>query len=164
MKKLFFTLLAVVAGHIAFAQNIPPVEGFRLETPQDYRNADSAVVQVARYFLSIPLNQDSNTRLKAGVFLTQWLVGTPDFDFDPDKGALRYIKKDVDLMTVYYCCLSSFVIRYPSVKDPNTIMLNAAKQLVAYMNKPANHVTLTRQLKNMVDADEKGELKSFLKL
>jgi hypothetical protein len=164
MRKLFFTLLAVVLVQFAFSQNIPPVEGFRLEAPQDYRNADSAVVQVAKYFLSIPIDQDSNTRLKAGVFLTQWLAGTPDFDFDPDKGALRYIKKDVDLLTVYYCCLSSFVIHYPSVKDPNTAMLNAAKQLLAYVNNPGNHVTLTRQLKNMVAADEKGELKSFLKL
>jgi hypothetical protein len=164
MKKLFFTLLAAVLVQFAFSQNIPPVEGFRLEAPQDYRNADSAVVQISKYFLSIPIDQDSNTRLKAGVFLTQWLVGTPDFDFDPDKGALRYIKKDVDLLTIYYCCLSSFVIHYPSVKDPNTAMLNAAKQLLAYVNKPGNHVVLTRQLKNMIAADEKGELKSFLKL
>lgn len=164
MKKLFFTLLAAVLVQFAFSQNIPPVEGFRLEAPQDYRNADSAVVQVAKYFLSIPIDQDSNTRLKAGVFLTQWLSGTPDFDFDPDKGALRYIKKDVDLLTVYYCCLSSFVIHYPSVKDPNTAMLNAAKPFLAYVNNPGNHVTLTRQLKNMIAADEKGELKSFLKL
>jgi len=164
MKKIFFTLLALIAGHIAFAQNIPPVKGFRLETPQDYRNADSAVVQVDKYFLSIPIDQDSNTRLYAGVFLVRWIEGSPDFYGNLNEHVLRGIKNDVDLLTVYYCCISSFVIHYPSVQDANTITLNAAKQLVAYINKPANHVKLTRQLKNLVDADEKGELKSFLKL
>jgi len=164
MKKLFFTLLAVIAGQIAFSQNIPPVEGVRMETAQDYRNADSAVVQVSRYFLSIPIDQDNNTRLKAGVFLTRWMYGSPDCNFDPGQKMLKYINSDVDLLTVYYCCFSLFTIHYPSVKDPKTVELNAAKQFVAYLNKPSNHVTLTRQLKKMVDADEKGELKSFLKL
>jgi hypothetical protein len=164
MKKLFFVLLAIVSSHAAFAQNIPPVEGVRLETPQDYRNADSAVVQVSKYFLSIPIDQDNNRRLYAGIFLVKWMSGSPECNFDPDQNVLKYIKKDVDLLTVYYCCFSSFSIHYPSVKDSNTVTLNATKQLVAYISKPANHVRLTRQLKNMVDADEKGELKSFLKL
>jgi hypothetical protein len=164
MKKLFFTLLAAIIGHIAFSQNIPPVEGFRLEAPQDYRNADSAVVQVSKYFLSIPVDRENNTRLTAGVFLVRWLTGNPDFDFDPDDRVFGYIKKDVDLVTVYYTCLAMFVIHHPSVKDGHTITLNAAKQLMAYIGNPANHVVLTRQLKKMLDANEKGELKSFLKL
>jgi hypothetical protein len=164
MKKLFFTLLAAFLVHFAFAQNIPPVDGVRLETPQDYRNADSAVVQVCKYFLSIPIDQDNNTRLKAGIFLTRWMYGSPDCNFDPDQKMLKYINSDVDLLTVYYCCFSSFTIHYPSVKDPKTVELNAGKQFLTYINKPSNHVTLTRQLKKLADADEKGELKSFLKL
>ena len=157
-------LLAVAASHVVLAQNIPPVEGVRLETPQDYRNADSAVVQVSKYFLSIPIDQDNNRRLYAGVFLVRWMNGSPECNFDPDQTVLKYIKKDVDLLTVYYCCFSSFSIHYTSVKDPKTVTLNAVKQLVAYMNNPGNHVVLTRQLKNMIAADEKGDLKSFLKL
>lgn len=164
MKKLLFTLLAVSVAQFAFSQNIPPVEGVRLEAPQDYRNADSAVAQVSRYFLKIPIDQDNNTRLNAGVFLVRWAAGTPEFNFDLNSNAFRYVKKDVDLLTVYYSCLASFAIHHPFVKDANTITLNAVKQLVAYINNPANHVVLTRQLKNLADADAKDDLKSFLKL
>ncbi len=164
MKKLVFTLLAVVIFQFGFSQNIPPVEGVRLEAPQDYRNADSAVVQVSKYFLKIPIDQDNNTRLTAGVFLVRWIAGTPEFDFDLNSNVFKYIKKDVDLLTVYYSCVASFAIHHPAVNDANTITLNAAKLLVAYINNPANHVVLTRQLKNLVEADAKGDLKSFLKL
>ena len=164
MKKLIFTLLATLISYAAFAQRIPPVNGFKLETPQDYRNADSAVVQIDKYFLSIPIDQDNNSRLYTGVFLIKWMKGSPECDFDPDQYFLKYIRRDVDLLTVYYCCYSLFSIHYPAVKDTKTVTLNAVKQLVTYITNPANHVTLTRQLKNLVDADQKGELKSFLKL
>jgi len=164
MKKLFFTLLAAVMVQFAFSQNIPPVDGFKLETPQDYRNADSAVVQISKYFLSTPIDKDNNTRLYAGVFLIKWISGSPECNFDPDQTVLKYIGKDVDLLTVYYCCFSAFSIHHPYVKDPKTVELNAVMQLLTYINKPGNHVVLTRQLKNMIAADEKGELKSFLKL
>ncbi len=157
-------MLAVFAGQIAFCQNIPPVEGVRLETPQDYRNADSLVVQVSKYFLSIPIDQDNNTRLKAGVFLVRWMEGTPEFNLDLGQNVLKYIKKDVDLLTVYYCCVSAFAIHHTAVRDSNAITLNAVKQLVTYIDNPANHVALTRQLKNLADADEKVQLKRVLKL
>ena len=164
MKKALLTLPVIFMCMAAFAQNIPPVDGVRMETEQDYRNADSLVVQVSRYLLSIPVNQDNHTRLRTGLFLTRWMQGSPQFNVAPNDRVLKYIDSDVDLLSVYYAALCSFVLQYPSVKDSNTVTLNGAKELVAYMNKSSNHVILTRRLKKLCEADDKGELKSFLKL
>lgn len=164
MKKIFFTLLAALFGCMALAQNIPPVDGFKLEAPQDYRNADSAVMQVSRYFLSIPIDQDTNSRLHAGVFLVQWMEGTPEFNFTFSDNQLKYIEKDADLLTLYYASLCYFAIQHPAVRDGNTVTLNAVKLMLAYIKNSKNHVTLTRKLKKLEDADDKGELKSLLKL
>ena len=164
MKKALLTLPVIFICMAALSQNIPPVDGVRMETAQDYQNADSLVVQVSRYLLSIPLNQDNHTRLRAGVFLTRWMQGSPQFNVTPNENVMKYIGTDVDLLSVYYAALCSFVLQYPSVKESNTVTLNAAKELVAYMNKSSNHVILTRRFKKLCDADDKGELKSFLKL
>jgi len=164
MKNSLLTLLLIFTCVTAFSQNVPPVDGVRMETEQDYRNADSLVVQVSRYLLSIPVNQDNHTRLRIGVFLTRWMQGSPQFNFTLNENVLKYIGTDVDLLSVYYAALCSFVLQYPSVKDANTVTLNAAKELVAYMNKSSNHVILTRRLKKLCEADDKGELKSFLRL
>ena len=164
MKKALLTLLVIFLSIAAFSQNIPPVDGVRMETDQDYRNADSLVMQVSRYLLSIPLNNDNHTRLRAGVFLTRWMQGSPQFNVAPNDRVLKYIDSDVDLLSVYYAALCSFVLQYPSVTDSNTVTLNAAKELVAYMDKSSNHVILTRRLKKLCDADDKGELKNLLKL
>jgi len=164
MKKALLTLLVIFLSIAAFSQNIPPVDGVRMETDQDYRNADSLVMQVSRYLLSIPLNNDNHTRLRAGVFLTRWMQGSPQFNVAPNDRVLKYIDSDVDLLSVYYAALCSFVLQYPSVRDSNTVTLNAAKELVAYMDKSSNHVILTRRLKKLCDADDKGELKNLLKL
>ena len=164
MKNSLLTLLLIFTCVTAFSQNVPPVDGVRMETEQDYRNADSLVVQVSRYLLSIPVNQDNHTRLRIGVFLTRWMQGSPQFTITPNDNVMKYIGTDVDLLSVYYAALCSFVLQYPSVKDANTVTLNAAKELVAYMNKSSNHVILTRRLKKLCEADDKGELKSFLRL
>ena len=164
MKKALLTLPVIFMCMAAFAQNIPPVDGVRMETDQDYRNADSLVMQVSRYLLSIPLNNDNHTRLRTGLFLTRWMQGSPQFNVAPNDRVLKYIDSDVDLLSVYYAALCSFVLQYPSVTDSNTVTLNAAKELVAYMDKSSNHVILTRRLKKLCDADDKGELKNLLKL
>ena len=164
MKKALLTLPVIFMCMAAFAQNIPPVDGVRMETDQDYRNADSLVMQVSRYLLSIPLNNDNHTRLRTGLFLTRWMQGSPQFNVAPNDRVLKYIDSDVDLLSVYYAALCSFVLKYPSVTDSNTVTLNAAKELVAYMDKSSNHVILTRRLKKLCDADDKGELKNLLKL
>lgn len=148
----------------AFAQNIPPVDGVRLEVAQDYRNADSLVMQVSRYFLSIPVDQDTNTRLRAGIFLLRWMEGTPEFNFTLGDNQLKYIEKDVDLLTVYYACLCAFAIQHPAVRDANTVTLNGMKLLVAYVSNNKNHAVMTRQLKKLIEADQRGELKKQIKL
>ncbi len=165
MKKAFFTCIAILVSFSAFSQSMPPVLGVPLATDADYRTAENVVLRVSEYLLAIPVDEANESRLKAGLFLTRWMDGTPDFDLTLGQSAMnKYIEKDVDLMTVYFSCLTSFAIEYKSVKDPKTITLNAVKAFITYINNSNNHVVMTTKLKKLVDADQKGDLKRFLKL
>jgi hypothetical protein len=165
MKKgLLALLLSTIITAAAFSQNIPFVEGLRMDTPQDYHNADSTVLLVSHYLLSIPINTENYNRLKISLFLTRWMDGSPEFTVVPNTKVTRYIENDVDLMAVYYASLCSFVLEYPSVKDKAAITLNTAKTLADYIGNGNNHVILTRQLRKMVAANQEGKLKSFLNL
>jgi hypothetical protein len=165
MTKTFFTLLILFAAFSGFCQSMPPVEGVPLNTSTDFHAAENVVLQVSGNLLSTPIDQANEARLKANVFLVRWMYGTPDFDFTIGQNAMKkYIEKDVDLMAVYFACLASFAIKYPSVKDQATVTLNAVKTFVGYINNTTNHVIITSKLKKLQEADQKGELKSFLKL
>ena len=147
LKNIIFVLTALLFSVNAFSQNIPPVEGIKLETGDDYRNADQAVKEVSQYLLIVPVNKESNTRVKAGYFLLKWMEGTPEFNFTFNHSVLKYFEKDVDLLAIYYGAMASFALQYPSVKNPDTITLNAVKTLIAYVNNSHNHVIAARPLK-----------------
>jgi hypothetical protein len=164
MKKTLLTLLVLFLGFAAFAQNIPPTDGLRMETDEDYRNADSLVIQVSKYFLSIPLNSDNYNRLRGALFLKRWMAGSPEFNIVPNSNFAKYTEDDVDLLSIYYSSLCLFVLQNPGVKDANTVTLNAARIVAQYVGNPENHVILTRRLTKLVAAEQKDDLKSFLKL
>jgi hypothetical protein len=161
MKKTLLTLLVLFLGFAAFAQNIPPTDGLRMETDEDYRNADSLV---SKYFLSIPLNSDNYNRLRGALFLKRWMAGSPEFNIVPNSNFAKYTEDDVDLLSIYYSSLCLFVLQNPGVKDANTVTLNAARIVAQYVGNPENHVILTRRLTKLVAAEQKDDLKSFLKL
>jgi hypothetical protein len=164
MKNTLFAIILVLISFSAFSQGLPPVKGVPLSSPDDYSAAENVVLQTSAYLLANPIDMDDESRLTAGVFIIRWMNGTPDFDFAFGQNKLGYIKNDVDLLSVYYATLSSFAIQNKSVKDPKTVTLNAVKKFIAYIKDPKNHVKMNRQLKKLADADEKGELKSYLGL
>jgi len=164
MKKAICTFLVVFATVSAFSQSMPPVNDVPLLTAQDYRTAENVVVQVDGNLLSTPIDKANEARLYAGVFLVQWINGTPDFDFTIEQKPLKYLKKDADLISVYCAALSSFALKYRSVKDHKALTVNAVKIFLDYVNNPVNHVVITKNLKKLIDADKQGNLESFLKL
>jgi hypothetical protein len=163
MKKALCTLLAFSLPFAAFSQSLPAIDAVPLKTAENYRAAESTVLQTSAYLLANPIDKNDETRLKAGVFLYRWVAGTPDFYLSPDENVTRCFEKDVDLITLYYACTTSFAIQYPSVKNSKAITLNAVKTFLNYVNNSNNHVIITRRLKKLSDAAQNGQLENFLK-
>jgi hypothetical protein len=164
MKKALFTLLLVFSAFAVFSQSFPPVTGIPLTTGEDYHAAENVVLDVSNTLLTTPADQNYEWRLKASQFIFRWLAGTPDFNFTFGQNVLKYIDNDIEPESIYFAALASYALQNKSVKDSNTVILNAVEKLVAYINISSNHVTITRQLKKLADAAGKGQLKSFLKL
>jgi hypothetical protein len=164
MKKALLTLFVVSLSFAAFSQSMPPVDNVTLVTAKDYHDVQPLVIQVSGYLLSNPVDKDDEVRLTASIFLVRWIQGTPDFNFTFGHNVMKYFNKDSELVGVYYAAISSFSLKYPSVKDSKTITLNAVKTFVAYIDNTSNHVVLTPRLKKLSDAAQSGNLESFLKL
>jgi len=163
MKTAFLTLLIVSLGFSAFSQTFPPIDNVTMTTKEDYRAKDSLALQVANYVLSTPSNEKSVDRLSATSFLLKWMDGTPDYSFELGQNVLQYFQKDIDLMSVYMACMTAYALQ-SHAKDSKAITLNAVKLFVAYIDKGSNNVKMTGKLKKLSEANQKGELESFLKL
>lgn len=164
MKKLFLTLSAIIFTLSVFSQTLPQIEGVKLDTKEDYKAAEPLALQVANYLLSTPSDANSAPRLNSTQFLLKWMGGTPDHSFSLEQKVIKYFEKDLDLTGVYLASLTLTAIQDPSLKDTRVMSLNAAKKLIAYIDNADNHAAMTSKLKKLSEANQKGELETFLKL
>ncbi len=162
MKKTLFILLAIVTGFNAFSQSPPQIDSVKLVTKEDFRAAEPVVLQAGSYLLSTPSDQNNPVRLKVGQFIFKWMDGTPDFTFTMEQNVLKYIEADLDLMTVYFACLTTYSLQNKSVTDAKTVTLKAVEKLVAYIDNSSNHVNMNEGLKKLSKANKKGDLENFL--
>ena len=66
-------------------------------------------------------------------------------------------------MMVYIASMAKYAIQNKQ-RNSKLITINAIKSLLAYINDPANNVKKTNDLKELSQANESGQLESFLNL
>jgi len=162
MKRLLLICLLIFAGG-AFAQTLPAFRQVKLEKIKDYKAAEPVVVQTADYVLATPIDQNIEAKKAAAQFLMKWMDGTADYTFTLDENSTKSFLQNAGLVEVYLASMSKFAIENKP-KLSKTITINAIKNLLAYINNPANNVIQTDDLKALSEANDRNELESFLNL
>jgi hypothetical protein len=162
MKKIIPALFLLYC-QTTFSQNLPKFDEIKLDQPSDYQTAEPAASQSANYILSTPFEKDDLNRLKSLQFIIKWMSGTPDYSFTLDNITSKITKGNDDLPGIYMACIVKYCLENKSsAKDQKLVKLNSVKLLLAYCNNADNKITLTKQLKKLSEADQKGELEKEL--
>lgn len=162
MKTVIIALLAFYCNY-SFSQTTPDYDNIKLVDKGDYQVAEPNVMQAANYILSTPFEKNDMTRLKSLVFIIKWMTGTPDFSFSLDDMATKMAKGNDDVIGVYMVCMTKYCLENrASSKDAKVVKLNSIKMLLSYCENPNNKLKLTKQLKKLSEANQKGELEKEL--
>ncbi|HSC52687.1 MAG TPA: hypothetical protein VLC98_03670 [Phnomibacter sp.] len=166
MKKLLIGLLCGLFSIISFAQTLPDFDAIKLETKEDYDSiANDAALQGSNYLLSTPLEANNINRLKSLQYVIRWMSGSPEYNFTLDEQAVKFAKKNDDLLGLYMAAMTKFVLENKAdAKDQNKIKLNAVKIIIAYAKNENNKVKINSELRKVIEADEKGQLSEYLKI
>ena len=166
MKRLILVFVLGFFCKLSFAQTLPDYSTIKLETKEDYNStANEAALQAATYILSSPIDNKNNDRLKSIVYVIKWMQGTPDYNFTLDEQATKFAKKNDDHQGLYMAAMVKYVLENKAdSKEQNKIKLNSVKLVVTYSKDSKNNVKLNKELKNLIDADDKGQLAEYLKL
>jgi hypothetical protein len=163
MKKLLLICLLITVTSNLFAQNLPAFDEIKLDKKEDYKNADTAVMQAANFILSTPIDQNAELRQKAAHFVIKWMQGTPYHTFSLEQNAIQYLSDNVDLMFVYMAAMAKDALQHQS-DDLKALTINGVKTLLVYVNNPANNVKKDKNLKKLTEENDKGNLDNFLNL
>lgn len=161
------TLLVLIFGMIAFtgfSQSLPDFDAIPLEKKEDFNStANDAALQAAKFLFSTPVEKDNLDRLRCTQYVIKWMSGSPDYHFVLDEKAVRFAKKNTDLLALYMAAMTKFVLENKSdAEDQDKIKLHAVKMIVDYAKDEKNNVKLNAELKKAIKADENGELAKYV--
>ena len=162
MKKII-TIIFVFCSAYLCAQTLPNFDLIKLEKTADYKESDPFALQTANYLLSIPFKKDNADRLNCLRFISKWMNGTTDYSFVFRDMADKIGKDNNDLLGLYMAALAKYTLENKAAaKDAKAAKLNAMILLLNYCDNKDNNMRMSKQLKKLSAAKEKGELEQSL--
>jgi len=159
MKKITL-LITSFCMYAAFSQTSPKFDVIKLKNEGDYKAADSFALEAANILLSTKIEKGITNRNEASVFLIKWMAGTPDYSFSPDA---ELVRGDENLVEIYMACLTKYCLENKSLaKNKKIVRLNSTRLFLNYCSNPNNNVSMNDHLKQLAEANKKGELEKIL--
>jgi hypothetical protein len=160
--KLITLILALLLSKLTFAQSLPNFDIIKLEKASDYKPAEPFALQTANYILSHPFDRNNKDLMNSLQFISKWMNGTPDYSFAAFDMEEK-IGSDRDLLGLYMIAKAKYILENKAnAKDAKLVKVNAVTLLLDYCSKKDNLVRMTKQMKKLAEAREKGALEQAL--
>ena len=160
MKYCCLLIFSLLISFLAHTQS--PYGDIKLESPEDYKTAETSVLKATNYLFSTKYDKDDLERLYAIEFIMKWMSGTPDYNFELSEKFTRPFLDETDLLGFYMGAIAKFVLENKAkATEPNKVNVSAAKMIIDYSSKAANNLKQTGELKKMAAASKKGELEKY---
>jgi hypothetical protein len=156
--KNFFAALLIFCSVYTTAQTVPDFDQIKLEKAPDYKAAEPFVLQTANYLLSTPVTKENKDRFNSLKFISNWMRGTPDHSYVFSDIPAR-LGSDNDILGLFMAAMAKYSLDNKAIsKDTKLVKLNALKIVLDYCGVKENKVRMTKQLKKLAEAREKGQL------
>ena len=162
MKKLIIVFFTFWISYIN-AQTLTNFDLIKLEKATDYKAAEPFILQTATYLLSTPFKKDNTDRLNSLRFISKWMYGTTDYSFVFTDVMGKIGKDNNDLLGLYMAAMAKYTLENKvASKDAKLVKLNALTLLLNYCENKDNNIKMSKQLKKLSEAKEKGQLEQQL--
>ena len=157
--KAVLVVFITICGLCAKAQTVPNFDLIKLEKATDYKIAEPFVLQTATYLLSTPYIKASKDRNNSLQFISKWMYGTTDYAFVFNDVVDKIGKDNNELLGMYMAAMAKYALQNKAVaKDQKQLKINAMILLLNYCENKDNNMRMSKQLKKMAEAKEKGQL------
>lgn len=159
MFKGFITI-ALLCFAVAGYSQIKPLDINKGE----FKAAEPEILENANYILQHPVSQDDQSKIAIQNIL-RWMEGTPDYTFTLDGSIGKFIEKSPETLGIYMAGMTKYVLENPDMaKNQNEVTYNTFVILLDYAEKPANGISLSKDLKKAIDAKNNNKLREYLKI
>lgn len=171
MKKLLTLLIVIASTATVQAQdfNLPD---YKFNVAEDYAKYEQYVAEATRWLVDCPCNAERAKRNKAGTFITDWAVGTPDVHFGIDPRVLTFINPQIpDYFTIFLGGWASYAIENrerldameseAAAQDIDSIMAGLDAVMEFYSNN-SSILPKERGIEKYIKLKNQGKLRAHL--
>ena len=139
-------------------ENFNQLQYIELNNAIDCRLAEPQILVCSNYILSTPVKDSDINRSFAIAAVKKWMAKTPDYIFHVDKNVAKILDVKGNVLAVFITAMTKFCIENPEQgNDSQAVASYAWDTVLYYAAKKENNVQLTRELKKMIKAKQKGE-------
>jgi hypothetical protein len=167
MKSKFLGAVIVFLGFVMVcnAQDYSTLKDVELKDKADFGKAEDKILEISKYVLTTPMEDDNTNRNNALQFMFRWMEGTPDYTFTLDETVGKLAQTSDALLGVYMACMCRYVLENKEkAKDVNEVKYNSVLMLIDYSQDPNNKVEISGELKNLIQAKDEHRLKEYIKV
>lgn len=162
MKKAIIIICSLFFYQLILAQDYSELQKVEIKTKEECRSYDGKALECANYILNTPNNADIN-RLYASSFIFKWMTSTPDYIFELGDWNTKLSNKKDYMQGVFTAAMVKFALENKAT-DKNEIKYGSYKILAEYCSKENNIQDPSKEMKKMVEAYKKDDLKTYLKM
>ncbi len=156
---LFFLISFITIQ--GFGQNLSKLDKIPLKEDADYKKAEKAVLQCAKYIITNPIKKDDQKRKSAENFISKWMAGTPHFTFSIDYALPQIVGNNGDILGVYLAYYSKYTIENTDGDDNDDILKHTLTSFLEYCKNPSNKVEMTDVLKQLIEQEKDSKFQSL---
>ncbi|MEP7238636.1 MAG: hypothetical protein ABI685_12245 [Ferruginibacter sp.] len=151
MRRLLFSFLLVCFYCVSNAQMIYPYQDIKLQKPSDYKETEPLALSAATFLLSTPFVEVDANRAGALTFLSNWMMGTKDYNFYM-QGKVSEINTDGNLLSLFLAAMVKYSLENKADAGiPLKVESNAAKLVLAYCDDPKNNFKLKKKYRKLFE-------------
>jgi len=151
MKKSIYLIAFILFSLNSFGQNFSELNKQKLKTPQDFKQAESSVLNAANYLFKMPYSKNDVNRLYAIQYILKWMEGTPDYTFNIDSKAMTLTKGSDKLLSMYFAAMTKAVLDSKGTKLTKAEVYNKSEgYLIDYCANLNNNIKPSKTLKKLI--------------
>ncbi len=165
MKYPVFIYVFIIGMTPLFAQlNFQKImDEYPLYNSVDCKKNEAIVLEAAVYLLSHPINTPDNNRYYAYNYIETWMIQTSDYFFDTPSEINEIIGLNFGLKAIYKASLCKTTLTHENIDTKSKhFRIQVLINLLNYIEKPKNQVTITKKIEKYLNANKSNSLKLLI--
>ena len=160
-----FTLL--LSGFLLFSatqtysQSVEIPKSYTLKTKEDYVPYEKTVIEIAKWLVKIPLDEQLAKRVEASKFIMDWVNGSPTVNVELNEAIMDFNKKNDGMLIIYMASSAKYVLENNYSKDMRAKHRAALRDMIA-VYKNSTGIKKDKKMEKLIKMEEAGKLDEWL--